>query len=140
MKTWPDNEKPAKFDDIFEPFLMAVKHCYKLKVKPITTIPYDGLEQGVLTAASCPSVEDLNDPEYVEKRLSNGETPLDLILGNLIRVSMEQGRRARLHHVPVGDMWTKLLASVISKTGLSDVDAELEMVDWILYKLKQQSK
>lgn len=93
MKKWPDNDKPASFEDVAEPFVKAMKFAYTIDRKNIDkSIPYNGYENGDL--AGCPSIKTLFEKESLEYNLNDqGRDALTVIIQAAIQVGIEQGRR-----------------------------------------------
>ncbi len=93
MKKWPDNDKPASFEDVAEPFVKAVKFAYDIKRKnEDKSVPYNGYENGDL--ACCPSIKTLFSKESLDYNLDDqGRDALTVIIQAAIQVGIEQGRR-----------------------------------------------
>lgn len=97
MKKWPDNDKPASFEDLTEPFIKAINFAYDLTRKnEDKNIPYNGYDNGEL--ACCPGIEILFDKESLEYNLDDqGRDALTVILTAAIQVGIEQGRRIAMN-------------------------------------------
>jgi hypothetical protein len=96
-KTWPeDRTQDVPFEDIIEPAIDAVLQAYRLQSRRVAAIDWKGLPIAPSEAACCPNI-DLEEGMafWREYDRDHGRTHSDLrtILGQTIRVAIEQGRR-----------------------------------------------
>lgn len=93
MKTWPDGNKPANFEDLVKPFKSVLRFAYKMtRQNKGRDIPYNGYEHGALHICF-PLIEKFtaNQMRYDEEE--QGRDALEVIIGAILQVGIEQGRR-----------------------------------------------
>lgn len=97
MKKWPENDKPASFEDVASPFIKAVRFAYNLERKNEgKSIPYNGYDNGDL--ACCPGIKTLFNKDSLAYNLDDqGRDALTVIIQAAIQVGIEQGRRIALN-------------------------------------------
>lgn len=95
MKEWPDNDKPAYFEDITAPIIKALKYAYRLQRKNKgNDIPYNGFEIGKDSLATCLNAKYQLSAESLAYAMDDqGRNALEEIIGLAVRLGIEQGRR-----------------------------------------------
>lgn len=97
MPKWPDDPRtPVSFDDLIEPAVSAILQAYRLHARSPVAIDWRGPPLAVVDAACCVDGFDADGLAFnrgvdLERRRSHSD--LRTVLGHLIRVSIEQGRR-----------------------------------------------
>lgn len=120
MKKWPDDDKPASFEDIATPFVKAIEFAYDIKRKNSDqSIPYNGYENG--NPAGLPSIGTLFSAESLKYDLEEqGRDALMVIINAAIQVGIEQGRRIALNSSEVETL--RVMAKIAEvKFGLNDI-------------------
>ena len=95
MKEWPEGSATARFTDITEPVIQAMRFAYTLKRKNIQRdIPWEGLDIGREEQACCFSpIEKLTAFNLEYSLDSQGRDALTEIVGVAVQLGIEQGRR-----------------------------------------------
>src|SRR3989304_4553686 len=95
MKEWPENNKPADFEDIVKHLKMALKFAYKMRRQNLhKDIPYDGFDIGHQQLAGCFHANETLSVKQLQFVLEDqGRDALDEILGLAVQLGIEQGRR-----------------------------------------------
>lgn len=93
MKKWPKNNAPASFEDLVKPFKQSLRFAYSMRRKnKDKDIPYTGFSNGNL--ACCPDIVDMFSAENVTySHEEQGRDVLETIIGAILQVGIEQGRR-----------------------------------------------
>jgi hypothetical protein len=98
---WPPNKKPARFAELVQPTIRAIKFAYELKRKnKDQDIPWTGLPKGRPELVSTLPPEQALSREYLEYSLrEQGREPLMEILAIMAQVCFEQERRVSLQNI-----------------------------------------
>ena len=93
---WPDNNKTMYFEDLTKPAIKALKFAYTFRRKNNgKDIPWTGPGPGKAEAATVPPPDYMLSAENLKySNDEQGRNALEEILGVIIRMGMEQGRRA----------------------------------------------
>lgn len=95
IKQWPDDDKPASFEDITDPLCAAVRFCYNLeRQNQDLDIPYEGFDIGKHCSHVSFGAKEkftVNNMRYSDE--DQGRDALTEIIGFAVQIGMEQGRR-----------------------------------------------
>ena len=117
---WPDNAKPADYDDMHRPLREAFEFCYDLTRKNIDKdMPWAGLPQGRSCSAACfDHHESLTVDSLAFELDDQGRDALDVLIRVAIQVGLEQGRRSVSE-----DLKSDLrMMRVFAESAIKDVD------------------
>ncbi len=125
MKSWPKNDKPADFEDMVKTGIAAVQFAYKLtrknKGKSIPVVGVDAPEN-----AGCPSGEvTLNSANLKYSEEEQGRCALEEIIGVVLRIGIEQGRRIEKNNT--GREMTKIaLKGIVTMTEADQTPEQMQ--------------
>lgn len=124
IKQWPDDDKPASFEDITDPLCAAVRFCYGLKRKnKDKDIPYRGYDIG----KHCAHVALRAEEKFSVERLvgyseeEQGRDALVEIMGFAVQLGMEQGRRIDAERNTFKKL---LLEATLANAGVSKAEID----------------
>lgn len=110
-RTWPEvPAETAKWEAMIEPAVAAILTAYELRPKQPAVLVWRGLPIGRAESATCVDLAGgdaeltawLRDKEYEHDRAA-GLADLRILLGQIIRVGIEQGRRCEASGYPSRD-------------------------------------
>jgi hypothetical protein len=97
IRPWPEDDKPADFEEITEPFIRAMEFAFDLRRHNLSLdIPYDGFDIGEDTAANSMRATEL-------LKYPMEDDPLHAIIRLALQVGIEQGRRIAV----TGPPWSR---------------------------------
>ena len=106
MKNWPEDDKPADFEDLVKPIKKALRFAYKMRRQnQDKDVPWAGPAKTGHEACCLPPKETLKAEQLKYSLEDQGRDALDEIIGIALRVGIEQGRR-----IVEGDSHVKLMA------------------------------
>lgn len=101
MKKWPENDKPADFEDLIKPFIPVLRFAYKMRRQnQDKDIPYNGYEHGSLHVCH-PLVEKFKAEQMAYDKDDQGRDALEVIIGAIMQVGIEQGRRIAMDSLEI---------------------------------------
>lgn len=96
MKKWPEDNKPAGFDDLVLPVVQTVKAAYWYEKKPLKFgLTYNGLPltSCEILATSLTISEKLSAENMKYDEEEQGREPLEVLIGIAVQLGIEQGLR-----------------------------------------------
>jgi hypothetical protein len=122
MKQWPEDNKPASFEDLVKPFVPVLRFAYKMKRQNADTdIPYNGFEHNSLHVCF-PMVKKFSAEQLAYDKDEQGRDALEVIIGAILQVGIEQGRRIALESSEVQMLRTQAKISEILLNQRNSVD------------------
>lgn len=111
--TWPENDKPAEFEEIVEP--LAGWLC---RYQSGVTDPYVGLPLGEREAAGCLQPNEALTTKSLAYHREQGRDVYDVVIGLAVQLGIEQGRRIALRErrLSVGSTCIDTLPSTLGGT------------------------
>lgn len=116
MKPWPANDKPADFDDMVKPFVRALRFAYKMhRQNQDNDIPYTGFNHNV-NHICFPIDQKLTAEQLAYDKDEQGRDALEVIIGAILQVGCEQGRRIAMESSEVKMLRTQAqIAEILMK-------------------------
>lgn len=116
MKNWPADNKPADFDDMVKPFVRVLRFAYKMnRQNQGKDIPYTGFNHNV-NHVCFPIDQKLSAEQLAYDKNEQGRDALEVIIGAILQVGIEQGRRIAMESSEVRMLQTQAkIAEILMK-------------------------
>jgi hypothetical protein len=125
-KQWPENDKPARFQDIVDPIVKAIEFTYKMERKnERKNVPWNGLDIGEhQKVTSLRPRESLSAKQLAYDEEDQGRSALEVIVGLAVQLGAEQGRRCERERLSGHFAW-RFMAIDAALMDVSNRIAEL---------------
>ena len=118
MAEWPENNEIARFPDLVEPVVDAIKQVYRLRFKGYKDLTWRGPSLPESMAAGCHQYDEKFKAHNLKYGCQDqGRSPLEEIVAAAIQLGIEQGRRYALKERSEWERASVLMAEAISQSN-----------------------
>jgi hypothetical protein len=125
MRKWPENDKPAVFEEIAIDICSAIRFAYKINRKNKNKdIPWSGVDIGRCSMNLSPE-EQFRAGSLANSLEEQGRDALTEIVGVALRLGIEQGRRISAPEIKTLNNLCKVYESLHSdrsKSSISEIE------------------